>query len=95
MVDIRSRMFLNEKLVNLYLMLENESINRSAYLCNMTYSHAFRLYHIWMDMKLIAPRKSGRKWKTSYTATGRRIFEVLTAARIVLQNTGVQFVGRK
>lgn len=95
MVELKSRMFLNEKLVNLYLMLENESVNRSAYLCSISYSYAFRVYHIWIDMKLIMPRKSGKKWKTVYTTTGKRIFDVLTATRIVFQNTGVQFVGKR
>ena len=88
-------MFLNEKLVDLYLNITSGPLN---YVCNtlkLNYSHSIDLLNIWEDMGLLIKNKSGYRYNLFYTAKGKALCDYLIKMRLYLKRTGIQWANEE
>jgi len=88
-------MFLNEKISNLFLVIENSNLSQTSDSVSVNYLQARGYVSYWGSLKLIKIVKRNRQYHITYTAKGRKIADVLIAAKTILQNTGTQFSGGK
>jgi hypothetical protein len=88
-------LFLNEKLVSLYINLEKESLFQCSIIAGLTYSHAYNVTKIWEKLGLLYMNKSGRRYNIIFTAYGKRLQYYLCETVRVLQDGNVQFAALK
>lgn len=86
-------MFLNEKISNLFLVIENANLSRTSDSVSVNYLQARGYVSYWDGLKLIKINKSTGQYRITYTAKGRKVADVLIAAKTILQNSGIQFSG--
>lgn len=86
-------MFLNEKISNLFLVIENANLSRTSDSVSVNYLQARGYVSYWGSLNLIKIDKRTGQYRITYTSKGRKIADVLIAAKTILQNSGVQFVG--
>jgi predicted transcriptional regulator len=87
-----NNMFLNQKLVDLYLDITTGPLN---YVCNnldINYSHAIGVLNMWEAMGLIIKNKSGYRYNIFYTYKGQRLADFLTKTRVFLKRNSIQWV---
>jgi hypothetical protein len=85
-------LFLNEKVVDLYFMINIISnLHECSIKVHMTYAHAHKIVRNWEFVGLIVVTKHGRILSMSYTPKGQRVLDMLIAARVILRNEGIQF----
>jgi DNA-binding MarR family transcriptional regulator len=90
-------LFLNEKIVELYFMINISNLYECSMKIHMTYAHAHKVARNWEKMGLVIITKNRRILNMSYTPKGQRVLDMLLAARTILRNEGIQFkneVGR-
>jgi hypothetical protein len=85
------KMFLNEKIVDLYLAIRNGSLYWVCKEVNVTYAYAHRMLMIWEDLGLIYKRKTGIRYNILYTDKGQRVYDNLFKTKFVLKRGKVQW----
>jgi predicted transcriptional regulator len=88
---LSKNMFLNEKLVDLYLNITSGPLNYVCTKLDLNYSHALEILNIWESMGLIVKNKSGYRYNLFYTSKGKSLVEYLSRVRIYLKRTGIQW----
>ncbi|MCK4252633.1 hypothetical protein KAX97_14385 [candidate division WOR-3 bacterium] len=89
----RINMFLNVRVVNLFLVIEGHSLRESARMVDFHYLQSHKYLFYWEELGLVRIKKVKKSFQVKYTAKGKRVSDTLLASKIVLQNLGVQFVG--
>jgi len=85
-------MFLNEKVTNLFLVITGTNLKQACQLANINYIQGRKYLSYWREIGLVTIIKRTKVLKINYTAKGKRVEEVITASKTVLQNLGVQFI---
>lgn len=91
----REIMFVNEKLVNLYVILEDGSLSECAQIAHVTYAHAHKIVKLWSRLGLLYLNKSGRRYNVIYSVYGKRIQMLLEELSGVLKEGDIQFTKKK
>lgn len=86
-------MFLNERVVNLFLIIEGQSLSEASKMVGINYLQSRRYLFYWEYLTLVNIRRMKKSFNIIHTAKGKRVHDALIASKTVLQNLGVQFVG--
>lgn len=89
----RNTMFLNVKVVNLFLTIEGHSLRQAAKMADFHYLQSRKYLFYWKDLDLVRMKKKDKSFEIKYTAKGKKVYDALLASKVILQNLGVQFVG--
>lgn len=90
---LSENMFLNEKLVDLYLSITLGPLNYICKKVDVNYSHAIQILNIWESMGLVVKNKAGYRYNIFYTAKGKTLCDYLGKLRIYLKRSNVQWQG--
>jgi molybdenum-dependent DNA-binding transcriptional regulator ModE len=90
---LSENMFLNEKLVDLYLNITLGPLNYVCKKVDINYSHAIEILNIWESMNLVVKNKAGYRYNIFYTAKGKTLFDYLSKLRTYLKRSNVQWQG--
>jgi predicted transcriptional regulator len=83
--------FMNEKMVDLYLNITSGPLN---YVCNklgLSYSHSLKVIDIWESMELIVKNKAGYRYNIFYTAKGKTLSDGLSKIKTYLKRGKIQW----
>lgn len=89
---LREIMFLNERLVDLYLDLPRDSLREVSKNMGMSYTHALKMLKIWVSMGLVTDRKVGMKYNIFYTDKGLKIALELRRMRKIMKMSKIQWI---
>jgi len=84
-------MFCNEKIVDLYLAIQEGPLSYVSKKVDMNYSHALKLLRIWESFELIELNKAGMRYNIFYTYKGKRIADLLDKVKRALKKANVQW----
>jgi len=91
--NAKHNMFLNEKVVNLFLVIEGQTLSEACKMANIHYIQGRRYLYYWKNLGLVNMRKPNKSFKIIYTSKGRKVSEALVVSKVILQNNGIQFIG--
>lgn len=87
----RKNMFCNEKVVDLFLVLQRGPLLQTTKDVDVNYSYAIKLLKIWESMGLIILNKAGFRYNIFYTAKGKRLSDHLLRLRTYLKRSKIQW----
>jgi predicted transcriptional regulator len=85
------KMFLNEKIVDLYIEIRNGSLYWVCKQVGVNYAYAHKMVSIWENLGLIYKRKTSMKYNILYTDKGQRVYENLLKTKLVLKRGKIQW----
>jgi len=88
---LREIMFLNERLVDLFLIIRNGPLSWSAKECKLNYAYTLKLLEIWEGMGLVKKNKVGFRYNIIYTEKGEKLFDYLGAIRSYMKRCDIQW----
>jgi hypothetical protein len=84
-------MFMNTRVVDLYLGITTGPLNRVCNLTKFNYSHALHLINMWDSMGLIKLNKSGFRYNIFYTSRGSLLADNLRVMKKYLMRAKIQW----
>jgi molybdenum-dependent DNA-binding transcriptional regulator ModE len=83
--------FVNEKVIELFLIITRGPLNQLCKTVDMSYAHGFKMMNIWESMGLIEKNKAGYRYNIFYTLRGQRLADEFKVVKGILKRYGVQF----
>jgi len=90
---LATNIFLNEKLIDLYLSITSGPLNYVCKIKKLNYSHAISILNIWESMGLVVKNKSGYRYNIFYTQKGRVLADSLGKMKVYMKRNKLQWVG--
>ena len=91
MPKLEDIMFINTRLIALYLDIEKYSLHQASNKLGMTYAYANKVLKIWAKKGLVYMNKSGRRYDIVFTPRGKRLAIAFTEMRKILKEEGIQY----